>query len=137
MRLHPLLTGLALGLLCACLYLWGLGDLPFYTKGEPREGTIVWEIYTSGEWILPLRNGHIIPSKPPLFHWLGALVSLAWGEVNELTIRLPSALLAVLGVLLTYGTGPLSGGPRPGLLLPWSWALASSGCERRRRRGSI
>ncbi len=116
MRLHPLLTGLALGLLCACLYLWGLGDLPFYTKGEPREGTIVWEIYTSGEWILPLRNGHIIPSKPPLFHWLGALVSLAWGEVNELTIRLPSALLAVFGVLLTYGTGTALWGAEAGLI---------------------
>src|SRR5437667_321528 len=124
MRLHPLLTGLALGLLCACLYLWGLGDLPFYTKGEPREGTIVWEIYTSGEWILPLRNGQIIPSKPPLFHWLGTLVSLSWGEVNELTIRLPSALLAVLGVLLTYGTGTALWGAEAGLtfvLIAGSW----------------
>ena len=59
---------------------------------------MVWEIYTSGEWILPLRNGHIIPSKPPLFHWLGVLLSLAGGGLSELTIRLPSALLATIGV---------------------------------------
>ncbi|MBI3301744.1 MAG: glycosyltransferase family 39 protein [Deltaproteobacteria bacterium] len=116
MRQHPVLTGFGLVLLCALLYLWGLGGLPFYTKGEPREATVVWEIYTSGEWILPLRNGHIIPSKPPLFHWLGALLSLAWGEVSELTIRLPSALLAMVGVLLTYGAGAALWGVEAGLI---------------------
>jgi len=115
-RRLPLLTGLSLGLLCTLLYLWGLGDLPFYKRGEPREATVVWEIYTAGEWVLPLRNGHIIPSKPPLFHWLGALVSLAWGEVSELTIRLPSALLAILGVLLTYGVGTALWGVEAGLI---------------------
>ncbi|HEV8715238.1 MAG TPA: glycosyltransferase family 39 protein [Candidatus Binatia bacterium] len=90
--------------------------MPFYKRGEPREATVIWEIYTAGEWILPLRNGHIIPSKPPLFHWLGALVSLAWGEVSELTIRLPSALLAILGVLLTYGVGTALWGVEVGLI---------------------
>jgi 4-amino-4-deoxy-L-arabinose transferase-like glycosyltransferase len=90
--------------------------LPFYTKEESREATVVWEIYTSGECILPLRNGHIIPSKPPLFHWLGALVSLAWGKVSELTIRLPSALLAIVGVLLTYGAGTALWGVEAGLI---------------------
>ena len=116
MRSHPLLTGLGLGLLCALLYLWGLGDLPFYTKGEPREATVVWEIYSAGEWVLPLRNGSIIPSKPPLFHWLGALLSLTRGELNEFTIRLPSALLAIVGVLLTYSAGVALWGVEAGLI---------------------
>src|SRR5882672_3697622 len=116
MRLHPLWTGLGLGLLCALLYLWGLGDLPFHTKGEPREATVVWEIYTSGEWVLPLRNGSLIPSKPPLFHWLSALLSLARGELNEFTIRLPSALLAIVGVLLTYSAGVALWGVEAGLI---------------------
>jgi 4-amino-4-deoxy-L-arabinose transferase-like glycosyltransferase len=115
-RLHPLWTGFALGLLCALLYLWGLGDLPFHTKGEPREATVVWEIYTSGEWVLPLRNGSIIPSKPPLFHWLSAFLSLAGGELNEFTIRLPSALLAIVGVLLTYYAGVALWGVEAGLI---------------------
>jgi 4-amino-4-deoxy-L-arabinose transferase-like glycosyltransferase len=116
MRTRARLIGLFILLFCASLYLWGLGTLPFYTKGEPREATVVWEIYTSGEWILPLRNGHIIPSKPPLFHWLGAALSFAWGEVNELTIRLPSALLAMTGVLLTYWTGLALWGVEAGLI---------------------
>ena len=103
LRLTP--TAIGLGSLCIVLYIWGLGELPFYTKGQPREATVVWEIYTNGEWILPLRNGHLIPSKPPLFHWLAALCSFALGELSELAIRLPSAVLAIVGVLLTYYAG--------------------------------
>jgi len=98
------------------LYVRGLGEASFYSRGEPREATVVWEIYTSGEWILPLRNGHIIPSKPPLFHWLGALFSLAGGSVSELTVRLPSALLATTGVLLTYAVGTAVWGAEAGLV---------------------
>jgi 4-amino-4-deoxy-L-arabinose transferase-like glycosyltransferase len=116
MHQHPSLTGCGLLLLCALLYLWSLGTVPFYTKGEPREATVVWEIYTSGEWILPLRNGHIIPSKPPLFHWLGTIVSFAWGDLSEWTIRLPSALLALIGIALTYGTGVALWGVEAGLM---------------------
>ena len=113
---HRFLIGGGLAALCVILYVWGLGDAPFYSKGEPREATVVWEIYTSGEWILPLRNGHIIPSKPPLFHWLGALFSLAGGGLSELTIRLPSALLATTGVLLTYAVGTALWGTEVGLV---------------------
>lgn len=116
MRTNAWSCGLLVLFCCFLLYLWGLGALPFYTKGEPREATVVWEIHTSGEWILPLRNGHIIPSKPPLFHWLGALLTLGWGELNELTIRLPSALLAIIGVLLTYLTGVSLWGVEAGLI---------------------
>jgi 4-amino-4-deoxy-L-arabinose transferase-like glycosyltransferase len=116
MRLNSWTVTLFLLFFCAALYLWGLGALPFYTKGEPREATVVWEIYTSGEWILPLRNGHIIPSKPPLFHWLGVLLSVLQGEVSELTIRLPSATLAIIGVLLTYATGLALWGTEAGLI---------------------
>lgn len=116
MRQHPFLTGCGLLLLCSFLYLWGLGAVPFYTKGEPREATVVWEIYTNGEWILPLRNGHIIPSKPPLFHWLGTIISFAGGDLTEWTIRLPSALLALVGIALTYGTGVALWGVEAGLM---------------------
>ncbi len=116
MRYHPYLTGCVLLLLCALLYLWGPGDMPFYTKGEPREATVVWEIHTNGEWILPLRNGRIIPSKPPLFHWLAMLTTFVRGELNEWTIRFPSALLGIIGVGLTYGAGVALWGVEAGLM---------------------
>ncbi len=78
----------------------GIEDLPFYTKGEPREAVVVWEMAHDGGLVLPLRNGDEVPSKPPLFHWLGRASSAALGHVSEFSTRVPSA---VLGVLLTLG----------------------------------
>jgi 4-amino-4-deoxy-L-arabinose transferase-like glycosyltransferase len=43
-----------------------------------------------------------VPSKPLMMHWLAALVSLAAGQVNEWTVRLPSAVLAILGLIVCY-----------------------------------
>jgi 4-amino-4-deoxy-L-arabinose transferase-like glycosyltransferase len=116
MRQQTVLAGVALSVLCLMLYIWGLGDVPFYTKGEPREATVVWEIYVNHERILPLRNGHIIPSKPPLFHWLGTVVCYLAGGINEFAIRFPSAALATVGVLLTYGAGVLLWGVEAGVV---------------------
>ncbi len=119
MQPRILFAGFLLSLFCTLVFVWGLGDIPFYTKGQPREATVIWEIYHYddwGDWILPLRNGYIIPSKPPLFHWLGTLVSLTFGQLNEFSIRFPSALLALLGVLLTYRVGAVLWGVEAGLI---------------------
>ena len=79
-----------------------LGGYPFYTKGEPREAVTVFAIVHGGGVILPQRAGIEIPSKPLLMHWLAALVSLVAGGVNEFSVRLPSALLAIGGVIVCY-----------------------------------
>ncbi len=97
------------------LYFWGLGRIPFYTKGEPREATEVWEEIHAGEWILPLRNGHELPSKPPLFHWLGGLTALATGKVDEFSVRFPSALLATATVFLVFWAGARRWGTAAGV----------------------
>lgn len=101
--------------LCFALYFWGLWAVPFYDKGEPREGLVVWEIWHNESWILPLRAGVDIPSKPPMFHWIAAVTSLASGSFNEFTVRFPSALLATLGVLLTYLAGARLWGKSAGI----------------------
>ncbi len=112
--------------------LWRLGAAPFYSKGEPREGLVVWEMTHGGGWILPRRNGTELPSKPPLFHWLGALTSLAAGEVNEATIRFPSALLSLIGLLGVFAAGTAWWGLRTGffaaviLLTSFEWARAAT-----------
>src|SRR5574341_975593 len=95
----------ALLALCALLYFPYLGKLPFFNKGEPREALVVQEIIRHGNWLFPLKWGEEIPSKPPLFHWLAALTSMVRGGVSEMTVRLPSALLATAAVLLLYGLG--------------------------------
>ncbi|RMD83799.1 MAG: hypothetical protein D6808_08105 [Candidatus Dadabacteria bacterium] len=69
---------------------------PFYTRGEPREAVVAQEILKAGEVILPKRYGGDVPTKPPLSHWLVALVSFWRGEVTEGLSRLPSVLLSAL-----------------------------------------
>lgn len=88
--------------LCFGLYFWRLGNIPFHTRGEPREALVIWEMARTGNWILPIINADYIPYKPPLFHWFGVLTSKIYGDVNELTVRLPSAVFATLGVFLIY-----------------------------------
>ena len=51
------------------LFFWNLAGIPFYDRGESREGLVVAEMYATGDFILPLVNGEYIPFKPPLFHW--------------------------------------------------------------------
>ncbi len=91
--------------LCSILYFPYLNATPFFDKGEPREALAVQDIVQRGEWLVPLKRATDIPSKPPLFHWSAALVTKLTGSLNETTIRFPSALYAVLGVLLVYWLG--------------------------------
>jgi 4-amino-4-deoxy-L-arabinose transferase-like glycosyltransferase len=88
--------------LCLIVLFWGLGELPFYNRGEPREGLVVWEMNASGNWILPAVNGEYIPFKPPLFHWFAAVAGYLFRRIDEFTLRFPSAIFAALGVLMTY-----------------------------------
>ena len=94
-----------LAALCGVLYFPYLGQLPFFDKGEPREAMAVQDIMLRGEWLVPLKRATDIPSKPPLFHWSAALTSKVAGQLDESTIRFPSALYATLGVLLLYALG--------------------------------
>jgi 4-amino-4-deoxy-L-arabinose transferase-like glycosyltransferase len=90
-----LLTALALYSFMQILF---LGLAPIAGSTEAREAQVIETIIRESEWVLPLRNG-IVPSKPPLFHWIGAALSSLLGEVSELTVRLPSHIAAV-GILL-------------------------------------
>jgi 4-amino-4-deoxy-L-arabinose transferase-like glycosyltransferase len=85
------------------LFLLNAGGYPLYTKGEPREAVTVLDIVNGSGVILPMRAGVEVPSKPLLMHWLAALVSVLAGGVSEWTVRMPSALGAIGGMLLCYG----------------------------------
>lgn len=98
------------------LFFWHLGNLPFYDRGEPREGLVVQAMYGTGNWILPMINGDYIPFKPPLFHWFGVLAALVVGRVDEFVGRFPSALFGTLGVLMTYAVAGRLWNRRAGLL---------------------
>jgi 4-amino-4-deoxy-L-arabinose transferase-like glycosyltransferase len=93
----PLLCGLG-----GLLFILNLGGYPVYTKGEAREAVTILDIVHGAGVILPMRAGVEVPSKPLMMHWLAALVSLAAGQVNEWTIRLPSAVFAIFGMIACY-----------------------------------
>jgi 4-amino-4-deoxy-L-arabinose transferase-like glycosyltransferase len=96
---------IALPLLSACgvlLFLVNLGGYALYTKGETREAVTVFDMIRSGSFVLPIRAGVEVPSKPLMMHWLAAIVSLVAGQINEWTVRLPSAVFAILGLLVCY-----------------------------------
>jgi 4-amino-4-deoxy-L-arabinose transferase-like glycosyltransferase len=99
---EPPLAILVLTLLGAALFLVNLGGYPFYTKGEPREAVTVFNMLHGGGFILPLRAGIEVPSKPLLMHWLAAIISMLAGGVSEWTVRMPSGLFAIGGMLAAY-----------------------------------
>ena len=59
----------------------------------------------SGDFVVPTYGGQPRIDKPPLFMWSGASVSGILGEVSEVSVRLPSALSAVLCLISTFIIG--------------------------------
>ncbi len=70
------------------------------TSSEAREAHIIQVMVNKGDWLLPTRNG-LIPSKPPLHHWVAAGAGVAVGKVSEVVARLPSVVAGGLVLLLT------------------------------------
>src|SRR5437762_9526039 len=88
-----------------------------YEGGEAREGLVVREMLRTGDWILPLWNGSVVPSTPPRFHWLAASAAALTGAgVTEHTLRAPSIVLAGLVVLLVFLAGRAWGVEQVGFL---------------------
>jgi 4-amino-4-deoxy-L-arabinose transferase-like glycosyltransferase len=87
---------------CLLLFFTGLGSVPFYTRGEPREALVAREMIRTGEWLVPARPDGELTRKPPVFYWASAAFLSLLPDRPELAMRLPSALLGSAGVLLTW-----------------------------------
>lgn len=103
--LRSLALAVAVAVVAFAVYFVPIYDTPFYTKGEAREAVLVQAMVQTGNYVLPFRNGTEIPSKPPLFHWLGALASMPVGSVTEAATRLPSVLAAAIALGMTAWLG--------------------------------
>ncbi|GAB4371512.1 MAG: hypothetical protein Kow0062_07140 [Acidobacteriota bacterium] len=93
-RLAGLLLVAALVLPCV-----GLGTVPLLDPDEPYYAIPAREMLASGNWLLTTFGGQPWLDKPPLLYWSIAGSFAALGQ-GELAARLPSALAAVLTILL-------------------------------------
>lgn len=116
--------GSALVLACVIAYGTGLGDVPFYTRGEPREGLVVREVLHGGNWLVPQRPEGEVARKPPLYYWLAAPALRALPSSPELALRLPSATVATAAVLGTWAVAGIVAGTDAAL--PAALVLATS-----------
>lgn len=80
-----------------------LDALPIQQWDESRYATNALEMYYGHHWLINLYDGHpdMWATKPPLMIWLQVLSMWLLG-VNELAVRLPSALAAAGTCLLIY-----------------------------------
>jgi 4-amino-4-deoxy-L-arabinose transferase-like glycosyltransferase len=95
--------GLALVLGALLLsFFWGLGSPPLYDLDEGAFTEATREMIVSGNYITPHKDGEPRYDKPAFIYWLQAASVHALG-LNELALRLPSALAASLWVLALWG----------------------------------
>jgi len=96
---YLLLLGVA-----ALLFLPALGAASLWDIDEGHNAEAAREMLERGDWIVPQFNYQLRVDKPVLLYWLQLAAYHAFG-VGEFGARLPSALAAMLTVLLTYEIG--------------------------------
>ena len=67
---------------------------------ETRYLSVAWEMWLSGDWLVPSKNFEIYTHKPPLLFWA---INAVWSitGVSEIAARLIGPAFAVLTILLT------------------------------------
>src|SRR5438094_5470040 len=85
----------------ASLFLINLGGPTLWDLDEGRNATAAYEMMEAHNWIVPTFNGELRVDKPALLYWLQILAYRLFG-INEFAARLPSALAALLTLLVCY-----------------------------------
>ncbi len=97
------------------LYVTGLGPRDLWFPNEPNVAETALAMFLSGDWVVPRRMGAIWLDYPPLIYWAGSVSSTFLGGMDEVSLRLPSALGAVALSLVTCLAGSRWFGPSAGL----------------------
>src|ERR1700723_62196 len=110
-----------------------LGARDVWSGNEAVEGVFVQQMVEHDKLLFPLENGRAPMYKPPLFHWTATVIDRASGvgKVTAFNLRLPSALYAVAGVILTmlfaYEILGLGGAVLAGLTLAGAYQYITLG----------
>ena len=73
-----------------------LGLKQLHSRGEAREALVAQSMLISGNYILPKSYSDLVPSKPPMLHWLINIAAKVTGDLNEFSVRLPVALASII-----------------------------------------
>ncbi len=92
-------------ILAAVLFFWFLWGHDLWAPDEPFFAEGAREMLAGGHWLVTFINGVVNSHKPPLFFWLIAAFSAPFGQILEVTARLPSALAALGTLALTMRLG--------------------------------
>lgn len=93
--------------LASTLTIHRLGEADVCGVNEAVEGVFVQQMVEHGALLFPVENGRSPMYKPPLFHWTATAIDRAAGvrKVTPFNLRLPAALYAIAGVILTMAFG--------------------------------
>jgi len=123
----------ALALLVALLTLNRLGASDVCEGSEAVMAVFVQQMVEHDQLLFPLDNCKVPMYKPPLFHWTSSALDYLRGEtiVTPFNLRLPSALYATAGAILTmafaFNLLGLRGGLLAGAILAGSYQYISQG----------
>jgi 4-amino-4-deoxy-L-arabinose transferase-like glycosyltransferase len=87
-------------------------------SNEAVEAVFLQQMVEHHAMLFPLENGRSPMYKPPLFHWTGVAIDRLAGitKVTAFNLRLPAALYAIAGVILTIAFASAILGPSGGIL---------------------
>ncbi|WP_052074409.1 ArnT family glycosyltransferase [Shewanella mangrovi] len=92
---------------------------PIMPIDETRYISVAWEMWQSGNWLVPHENGQPYAHKPPLLFWL---INLAWSVtgVHEWSARsmIPLCSLANFVLLYYFAKALLPKSPKTAMLAP-------------------
>ena len=89
-------------LLALVLFSWNIGGYDLWPADEPRFGLVAREMVESGDYLAPRVNNQPYLEKPPLLMWAIAAASWPFGDVTEISTRIPPVLAGVLTVICTF-----------------------------------
>jgi 4-amino-4-deoxy-L-arabinose transferase-like glycosyltransferase len=121
----------AVALLVATLALTRLGASDVCGGSEAIMGVFVQQMVENNELLFPLDNCREPMYKPPLFHWTATALDFVLHKpvVDSFNLRLPSALYAIAGAILTMffarGLLGMRGAILAGLILASSFQYVS------------
>ena len=102
-KIPPAAAILAIALVIAVLTFHRLGAGDVCTGNEAVEGVFVQQMVEHDQLLFPVENGNVPMYKPPLFHWTAFAIDRLTGirKVTAANLRIPSALYAIAGAILT------------------------------------